>query len=395
MISDSTYEARGVSASKKEVHAAVRDLDKGLFPGAFCMVHPDLLGNSERHAVALHADGAGTKGIIAYLYWKETGDASVFRGLAQDAAVMNTDDLLCIGAVDEFVLSNTIGRNAHRIPGEILKEIITGYEELADMLSHYGVSLTLAGGETADVGDVVSTLMVDATVAVRMERSRIIDCTRIAPGNAIVGIASFGRCKYETTENSGIGSNGLTAARHELLCSDYAEKYPESFSNTIPQNQVYTGPYHLTDPLPGSDLDVGSAILSPTRTYLPFIKTLFGEQPDTVCGIVHCTGGGQVKCRNFGGPGLRYIKDNLFPPPPIFEAIQKQAHMQIREMYQVFNMGHRLEIFCAEDAVEAIVETARLFHLNARQIGHVEAAATPTSNEVQITTQENVLEYLS
>ena len=371
-MSESQYQQRGVSASKKEVHAAIQDQDKGLYPGAFCTILPDLSGD-EDWCMLMHADGAGTKSSLAYLYYKETGDLSVFAGIAQDSLVMNTDDLACVGAVDHFFVSNTIGRNAHRVGGEVIKTIIEGYQSFVSKLSELGVDVTLAGGETADVGDLVNTLICDSTATVRLRRTEVVNAAEITPGLAIVGLESTGRATYEDFDNAGMGSNGLTAARHLLLHSDYRTKYPETYANSMDPQLAYTGKYHVEDILPDTDMTVGKAILSPTRTYLPLLKQLLEQQRPAIKGMIHCTGGGQAKCTHFGS-GIRYVKNNLFPIPPLFRAIYEQGDIDAKEMYQDFNMGHRLEIFCTVESVPAIIACAAEFGIAARQVGYTEAA---------------------
>ena len=377
----SAYQARGVSATKDDVHQAVAGQDKGLFPGAFCKVLADPAGNPDWCA-ALHADGAGTKASVAYLMYRESGDPSWFAGLAQDALVMNTDDLLCVGAVDNFYLSNTIGRNAQRIDATCLAALIRGYDDLICRLQAAGVNITMTGGETADVGDLASTLICDATVFVRLRRDRVIDAAQIRPGLAIVGLASFGTMRGESRENAGIGSNGLTAARHLLLHPDYRSRYPESFADTMDPSQAYCGRWHLDDPLPGSSLTVGEALLSPTRTYLPVVRDILAaDAGKAIAGIIHCTGGGQAKCRDFGR-SVRYVKDNLFPAPPLFAAIRDSGQISESELYQVFNMGHRLELYCDPAAVPEIMAVCKQHQLAAREVGHTEQAAE--DNEVII-----------
>lgn len=376
----SEYQKRGVSAAKEEVHAAISDQDRGLFPGAFCQVLPDIAGDPE-YCTLVHADGAGTKSSLAYLYYKETGDAEVFAGLAQDSLVMNTDDLACVGAVDNFYVSNTIGRNAHRINGSCLKQVIGGYKALSDKLNEMGIEVKLCGGETADVGDLVNTIICDSTVTVRMRRDRVIDAGRIRPGLAIVGLASFGQSTYETRENAGMGSNGLTAARHLLLDKVYREKYPETYASSMDKELAYTGRYKVTDPLPGTNLNVGQAILSPTRTYLPIVKKVLEALPGRITAMIHCSGGGQVKCKGFGS-GIRYVKDNLFPMPPLFKAIYEQGDIEAGEMYHDFNMGHRLEIYCEPEDADKIIEIAESFKVEARKVGRTEK--TEGANEVFI-----------
>ncbi len=371
------YLSRGVSPTKDDVKKAVRNQGKGLFPGAFCKIIEDIAGD-ERYCMAMHADGAGTKSIVAYLYFKETGNYDYYKGIAQDSLVMNTDDLACIGAVNGFLVSNTIGRNAHRIDAMALSKIIEGYDETINTLAKYGIKVEMTGGETADVGDIVETVIVDSTVTVRFERSSVIDCSNIRPGNVIVGLASFGKAVYEDKYNSGIGSNGLTAARHLLLSGYYAEKYPECYSHTIEKSRVYCGPYRLEDKLPESSLTVGEALLSPTRTYLPVIARVLNKYREGIMGIIHCTGGGQVKCKNFGS-NLHYIKDNLFEIPAIFRAIERAGNIKREEMYQVFNMGHRMEIYCDREVADGIIKAAGEFAIDAKIIGRVESCPEETN----------------
>ncbi|NLK39685.1 MAG: phosphoribosylformylglycinamidine cyclo-ligase [Clostridiales bacterium] len=386
--SSDAYRARGVSATKDEVHAAIKTQAKGIFPGAFCKIIEDPCGDPD-YCAAMHADGAGTKSALAYIKYRETGDLSAYFDLAQDSAVMNLDDLLCIGAAGGFVMSNTIGRNAHRVGGEAIAAVIEGYQTFVDKMRNYGVDIEMSGGETADVGDLVGTLIVDSTFFVRMKRSSVIDCANIRPGDVIVGLASFGKAIYEERYNAGMGSNGLTAARHLLLCSEYADKYPETYSSTIDKSMVYSGKYRLGDRLPGADVSVGDAILSPTRTYAPIIKRLIGR--DGLQAMIHCTGGGQVKCRSFG-KGIHYIKDNLFEMPPLFRAIAESGQIHLREMYQVFNMGHRIELYCTEEFAKFAIETAASFGVDARIIGRTEEAPDG-ENRVTIKTEAGQFEY--
>ncbi len=364
------YLSRGVSAEKTDVHNAVKKLDKGVFKGAFCTMMPDPTGDSE-YCAAMHADGAGTKSSLAYIKFNETGDYTAFTDIAQDSMVMNLDDLLCVGATGGFIMSNTIGRNAHRVDGNAIKAVIGGYTGFVEKMRKYGVDITMCGGETADVGDLVSTLIVDSTFFVRMKRSDVIDCDNIKAGDVIVGFASFGQAVYEDKYNAGMGSNGLTAARHLLLAHEYASKYPETYSNTIPEAQVYCGKYKFTDKLPGTDVCVGDAILSPTRTYAPIVKDILDSDRSAVHGMVHCTGGGQVKCKNFG-KGLHYIKDNLFDTPPLFKAIGENADVGKAEMYRIFNMGHRLEIYTTPDKADAMIKAAEKYGVEAKIVGRVE-----------------------
>ncbi len=384
-MNEKAYLSRGVSPTKDDVKQAVRLQEKGLFPGSFCKIIPDIAGDSDA-CMAVHADGAGTKSSAAYLMYRETGDASVFSGIATDALVMNTDDLLCIGATDQFLVSNTIGRNAHRIDASCLDAIIGGYDDAIRRFRDQGIEVTMTGGETADVGDLVRTVICDSTVVVRLRRDDVISAANIRPGLVIVGLSSTGRTHYESSENSGIGSNGLTAARHLLLHPDYREWFPESFADTLEKGKAYCGRFHLQDPLPGSSLTVGQAILSPTRTYLPVVKDMLRRHRQDIAGLIHCTGGGQVKCRDFGS-GLLYVKDDLFPVPAIFEAIRSSGEIEDEEMYQVFNMGHRLEIYCEERVADQLIRIAEAHGLDAKVIGHVEALPGRDDNEVVIRTQ--------
>ena len=381
-MSDSElYSSLGVSSSKSEVHKAISGQDKGLYPYAFCKVLPDVYMNDDDYCVALHADGAGTKSVLAYLQWRETGDASAFRGLAQDSLVMNLDDLLCIGATSRFVLSNTIGRNAQRIPGEVIREIVEGYEECARMLADHGVKVFLAGGETADVGDLVQTVIVDSTLSVRMKRDDVISTCEIKPRDKIVALASYGQASYENSYNSGIASNGLTAARHLLLKNQYAHDFPEVFSSTLQPKDVFMGPYLMKDKLPNSPLTVGEAILSPTRTYAPVVKKLIDTLGKSkIHGFIHNSGGGLTKSVKFGAQ-VRYVKNNPFPLPPIFQALYDTGNITMREMHQVFNCGQRLEVYVDEADVEDVQKVAASFNIESRVIGHVEASPD-SPNEV-------------
>lgn len=366
------YNARGVSAKKEDVHNAIKNLDGGLYPNAFCKVLPDHLGNTDDYCCIMHADGAGTKSSLAYLYYKETGDLSVFKGIAMDSIVMNVDDLLCVGATDTFLVSSTIGRNSRTVDGQVIKTLIQANQEIADMFSGLGINMIITGGETADVGDLVRTIIVDTTVTTRLKKSKIIDTSHIAPGDVIVGLASFGQASYENEYNAGMGSNGLTSARHDMFCNDYAKKYPETFDHSIPENLVYSGPYHLTDTVEGLPMNIGKAVLSPTRTYAPVIKKILDEVQN-IHGIIHCTGGAQTKCLNFGANNLHYIKDQLFDTPVLFKLIQKTSGTSAREMYRVFNMGHRMELYIPEHAAKTIIDIADSFNIDAKIIGHVEA----------------------
>jgi phosphoribosylformylglycinamidine cyclo-ligase len=388
------YAARGVSASKSEVHAAVDRLDPGLFPQAFCKIVADNLTGDATKCVVTHSDGSGTKALLAYLWWKETGDASVFRGIAQDSIVMNIDDLLCVGVTKGVILSSTINRNAKAIPGAILAELINGTEDVLAMLREQGFGITSGGGETADVGDLTPTLTVDSTATAILSRNEVVDAAHVVPGLVIVGIASHGRAKYETAENSGIGSNGLTSARHELLSKYYAEKYPETYDKATPAELAYCGPHRLTDALPGSTLTVGQALLSPTRTYAPYaLRLLQALGNQRVKGLVHCSGGGQTKCRRFGSK-VHFIKDNLFPTPPIFAEIARVSGTDAKEMHQVYNMGHRLEVFVEPKDAEVALRLAAELGLGAQVIGRTEASTRPDgANHVTVIKDGQALAY--
>lgn len=383
-MSDNKYQLRGVSAGKEDVHAAIAKLDKGLFPRAFCKIVPDLLSGSEKHCLVMHADGAGTKSALAYMYWKETGDLSVWKGIAQDAVIMNVDDLICVGATENIVLSSTIGRNKNLIPGEVISAIINGTEEVLQNLRDNGISIYSTGGETADVGDLVRTVIVDSTVMCRMERDRVISNHRIKAGNVIVGLSSYGRASYESEYNGGMGSNGLTSARHDVFSKALAEKYPESFDPALPEEVVYTGGLGLRDKIevsytdpqgqPVSEkIDAARLVLSPTRTYAPVIKKIISElDMSKVDGIVHCSGGAQTKVLHFIEDQLHVIKDNLFELPPLFHTIREQSHTDYKEMYKVFNMGHRMELYVDEQVAEDIIAISRSFNIGAKIIGRVE-----------------------
>ncbi len=370
------YAGRGVSATKTEVHAAVARIDKGLYPGAFCKITADFLTGDRTRCNVIHSDGSGTKSILAYLYWRETGDASVFRGIAQDSIVMNLDDLICVGATGPIVISNTINRNAKNIPGEVLAELIQGTEAFLATLRDNGIAIHSGGGETADVGDLTGTVVVDSCAVAVMPRRSVITGRNIKPGLAIVGLASDGRAAYEAIENSGIGSNGLTSARHDLLSSYYKKRYPETFDRNVDPSLIYCGPYRMTDPLPGSRLTVGEGILSPTRSYAPVVAALLREGPRRIKGLVHCSGGGQTKCLHFGR-NVHFVKDRLMSPPPIFQAIQKASGTRPKEMYQVYNMGHRMEVYCTSGAVESVIAVAESFGVRARQVGFTEQSLKP------------------
>jgi phosphoribosylformylglycinamidine cyclo-ligase len=359
----SLYSKRGVSAQKEEVHAAVKNLDQGIFPNAFCKIYPDYLAEDDNYVNVMHADGAGTKSILAYLYWKETGDISVWKGIAQDAVVMNLDDLLCVGIYDKIIFNSTIDRNKNLIPGEVLEQIINGTQEFFDQMKSFGINIHYLGGETADVGDIVRTIAVNGTMTARWPKSKIISNEKIKPGNVIVGLASFGQATYENTYNSGIGSNGLTSARHDILDSFYAQNYKESFDNSLPDEVVYIGKHRISS---------ASDLLSSTRTYAPLIKSLLENDFEKIYGLIHCSGGGQTKCLKYIPENVRVIKDNLFDPPDIFNKIKVASKSDDREMYQVFNMGCRMEIYTDEDFAESIIKQARAFKIDARIIGRVE-----------------------
>jgi phosphoribosylformylglycinamidine cyclo-ligase len=370
------YSERGVSSQKEDVHNAIAHIDKGLFPQAFCKIIPDVLGNDEDYCNIIHADGAGTKSSLAYLYWKETGDISVWKGIAQDAIVMNIDDLLCVGVTDGFLLSSTIGRNKKRIPGEVIAEIIKGTEEFIESMKLMGINIISGGGETADVGDLVKTIIVDSTVTARAKRSDIISNHQIKAGDVIVGLASFGQSTYEKYYNAGMGSNGLTSARHDVFHQVYRQKYPESFDDLLSADLAYTGQMKITDKVDGIPLNAGQMVLSPTRTYAPVIKSMLKEHHSKVHGMVHCTGGGQTKVLHFVKDPLHIIKDQLFTTPVLFKTIQEQSGTSWQEMYKVFNMGHRMEIYVPEDIAENLIAISKSFNIDAKIIGRVEASDT-------------------
>lgn len=389
-MSAQSYLSRGVSPTKDDVKKAVANQSKGVAPGAFCKLIEDVAGD-DNYATAIHADGAGTKSSVAYLMYKETGNYDWFKGLAQDSLVMNTDDLACVGCIENLVLSNTIGRNAHLVDGKAIAKVIEGYDEVINKLANLGINIKMCGGETADVGDLVRTLIVDSTIVARIKREDIINAANIKPGHVIVALASSGQATYEDSYNSGISSNGLTAARHMLLSKYYLENYKESFSETVPEDKVYCGKYRLTDILPGTDVTVGAAILSPTRTFLPIIVPVIEKYKDQISGIIHCTGGGQAKCRDFG-KNIRIVKDNLFELPPIFKAIYESGEIPMKEMYQVFNCGHRIEFYCDESVANGIIDIAKSYNVDAKIVGHVEALPEGSANEVLI--KANGEEYL-
>ena len=370
-MNDQRYMQRGVSASKEDVHNAIRHIDKGIFPKAFCKIIPDILGGDPEYCNIMHADGAGTKSSLAYLYWKETGDLSVWKGIAQDALIMNIDDLLCVGAIDNILVSSTIGRNKMLIPGEVVSAIINGTDQLLDELRDMGVGVYATGGETADVGDLVRTIIVDSTVTCRMRRSDVIDNARIRPGDVIVGLASFGQATYEKEYNGGMGSNGLTSARHDVFARYLAEKYPESYDEAVPRELVYSGGMTLTDTIDGVPLDAGKLVLSPTRTYAPVVKKLLDTMRGEIHGMVHCSGGAQTKILHFVDQ-VRVVKNNLFPVPPLFRIIQEQSGTDWVEMYKVFNMGHRLEIYLAPERADEVIAVSKSFGVDAQVIGCVE-----------------------
>lgn len=372
-MSNQRYMMRGVSAMKEDVHAAIKNIDKGIFPQAFCKIIPDILGGDPEYCNIMHADGAGTKSSLAYMYWKETGDLSVWKGIAQDALIMNTDDLLCVGAVDNILVSSTIGRNKMLIPGEVISAIINGTDELLEQMRQMGVGIYATGGETADVGDLVRTIIVDSTVTCRMKRSDVIDNANIRPGDVIVGLSSSGTATYEQGYNGGMGSNGLTSARHDVFAKYLAEKYPESYDHAVPQELVYSGSYRLTDSVAGSPVDAGHLVLSPTRTYAPFVKKMLDTiSRSEIHGMVHCTGGAQTKVLHFVGENCRVVKDNMFPVPPLFKAIHEESGTEWSEMYKVFNMGHRLEVYVRPETAQQVIEIAKSFHIDAQVVGHIE-----------------------
>lgn len=372
-MSDQRYNLRGVSASKEDVHNAIKNIDKGLYPKAFCKIIPDFLGNDPDYCNIMHADGAGTKSSLAYIYWKETGDLNVWKGIAQDALIMNIDDLLCVGATDNILLSSTIGRNKNLIPGEVISAIINGTNELVEELASMGVNIYPTGGETADVGDLVRTIIVDSTVTCRMKRSEVINNANIQAGDVIVGLSSSGQATYEKTYNGGMGSNGLTSARHDVFANYLAVKYPESYNPEIPQNLAYSGSCRLTQEIAGTGLDAGQLVLSPTRTYAPVIKMILEKLGREVHGMVHCSGGAQTKILHFIDQ-LRIVKNNLFPVPPLFQLIQKESKTDWKEMYQVFNMGHRMEIYLPREHADEIIRISKSFNIDAQIVGFVEAS---------------------
>lgn len=372
-MKDEKYTLRGVSAAKEDVHAAIARVDKGIFPGAFCKIIPDILGGDPAWCNIMHADGAGTKSSLAYAYWRETGSLDVWRGIAQDALVMNTDDLLCVGATDNILVSSTIGRNKGLIPGEVIRAIIEGTEELLERLRSYGIGIYSTGGETADIGDLVRTIVVDSTVTCRMRRADVIDNADIRPGDVIVGLASYGQATYEDRYNGGMGSNGLTSARHDVFAHSLADKYPETYDRAVPDHLVYCGRKALTDPVEGTGLDAGLLVLSPTRTYAPFVRRMLDQMRPAVHGMVHCTGGAQTKVMHFVD-GMTVTKDHLLPVPPLFSLIAEASGTDWREMYKVFNMGHRLEVYTAPEHAQEVIAIAASFDIPAQAVGRVEAS---------------------
>jgi phosphoribosylformylglycinamidine cyclo-ligase len=386
---DIRYKLRGVSASKEDVHNAIKNVDKGIFPGAFCKIIPDILGGDPNFCNIMHADGAGTKSSLAYVYWRETGDLSVWKGIAQDALIMNIDDLICVGATDNILVSSTIGRNKNLIPGEVISTIINSTEELLSDLRKNGISAWSTGGETADVGDLVRTIIVDSTVTCRMPRANVIDNANIAAGDVIVGLSSYGQAAYEQHYNGGMGSNGLTSARHDVFCHDVAEKYPESFDHSIPAELAYSGGCHLTDAVAGSPLDAGKLVLSPTRTYAPVVKEILNRMRRHIHGMVHCSGGAQTKVMNFVHNKL-VVKDNMFAPGPLFSLIREQSGTDWREMYKVFNMGHRFEVYLPEEFADEVIKMSQQFGIDAQIVGHVEDAE---ANRLVIKSQFGTFEY--
>lgn len=388
-MSNQRYMMRGVSASKEDVHNAIKNIDKGLYPKAFCKIIPDILGGDPEYCNIMHADGAGTKSSLAYLYWKETGDLSVWKGIAQDALIMNIDDLLCVGAVDNILVSSTIGRNKLLVPGEVISAIINGTDELLEELREMGVGVYATGGETADVGDLVRTIIVDSTVTCRMKRSDVINNANIVAGDVIVGLASYGQATYEKSYNGGMGSNGLTSARHDVFSKYLAEKYPESYDAAVPSELIYSGGLKLTDEVEGSPIDAGKLVLSPTRTYAPVVKKLLDALRPNIHGMVHCSGGAQTKILHFV-ENVHVIKDNLFPIPPLFKTIQEQSGTDWAEMYKVFNMGHRLEVYLPEEFANEVIEISKSFGIDAQIVGRVEAS---DHTHLTIKSEKGTFEY--
>lgn len=389
MESNERYMLRGVSASKEDVHNAIKNIDKGLYPKAFCKIIPDILGGDPEYCNIMHADGAGTKSSLAYAYWKETGDLSVWKGIAQDALIMNIDDLLCVGAVDNILVSSTIGRNKNLVPGSVISAIINGTDELLAELREMGVGAYATGGETADVGDLVRTIIVDSTVTCRMKRSDVINNANIRPGDVIVGLASFGQATYEKEYNGGMGSNGLTSARHDVFGKSIAQKYPETYDHAVPEELVYSGGLNLTDKVAGSPLDAGKLVLSPTRTYAPVVKKLLDALRSQIHGMIHCSGGAQTKILHFVD-GVHVVKDNMFPIPPLFRTIQEQSHTDWKEMYKVFNCGHRFEVYLPKEYAQQVIEISKSFGIDAQIIGRIEAS---DHTHLTIHSEYGVFEY--
>ena len=389
MATESRYDARGVSASKEDVHNAIKNIDKGLYPKAFCKIVPDVLGGDDDYCTIMHADGAGTKSSLAYMYWKETGDMSVWKGIAQDAIIMNTDDLLCVGAIDNILLSSTIGRNKNLVPGEVIAALINGTEEVLQNLRDNGIGIYSTGGETADVGDLVRTLIVDSTVTARMKKSDVISNDNIKGGDVIVGLASHGQATYETEYNGGMGSNGLTSARHDVFSKYLAEKFPESFDPGVPSDLVYSGSKKLTEEVSGTGVTAGKLVLSPTRTYAPIIKKVLDEYRGVVNGMVHCSGGAQTKVMHFVD-GVHVIKDNFFSIPPLFKMIQEESGTDWKEMYKVFNMGHRMEVYLPEQYAQGIIDISKSFGVDAQVVGRVENS---TANKLTLKSEFGTFEY--
>ena len=386
----SKYDSRGVSFDKKEVHEAIKNIDKGLFPLAFCKIIPDIITGDDNYCLVMHADGAGTKSSLAYAYWKETGDLSVWKGISQDSLIMNIDDLICVGAINNIVVSSTIGRNKKLIPAEVIKTIIEGNEKVISKLNSFGINIKSSGGETADVGDLVKTIIVDSTVVCRLKKEEVIDNSNIKNGDVIVGLASFGKTTYEDEYNSGIGSNGLTSARHDVFDKYLKIKYPETFDNSLSDDLIYIGSKKLSDKIPGIDLDAGKLVLSPTRTYAPVVKEILSKiERKKIHGIIHCSGGAQTKVMNFV-KNKHIIKDNLFETPPVFKLIQSESKTSWKEMYQVFNMGHRLEIYTDENSAQSIINISKSFNLDAKIIGRVEDCK---ENKLSISTNKGLFEY--
>ncbi len=372
MDKSNRYMSRGVSAAKEDVHNAIKNIDKGIFPQAFCKIIPDILGGDPEYCNIMHADGAGTKSSLAYMYWKETGDLSVWKGIAQDAIVMNTDDLLCVGAVDNILVSSTIGRNKMLVSGDVISAIINGTDELLSQMRDMGIGIWPTGGETADVGDLVRTIIVDSTVTCRMKRSDVINNANIRPGDVIVGLASFGRASYETEYNGGMGSNGLTSARHDVFSKYLSQKYPESYDHAVPEELVYSGTKKLTDNIENCPVNAGKMVLSPTRTYAPVIKKILDELRPEIHGMVHCTGGAQTKVLHFVNENCHVVKDHMFPIPPLFKTIQEESQTEWKEMYKVFNMGHRMEIYIRPEIAEKVIAISKSFNIEAQVVGHIE-----------------------